>query len=257
RRDLRTGAGIERDHLDRRIVDLRQRGDRQLGDRDQPGEQDRGHHQRRRDRAQDERAGWAHRTAPPDPPAPVEPVEPAGAAEPAAGPAIVTGAPSRSLSKLLIATTAPGATPVIWVSSPATAPGVTPRRWTRPSSTTYTNARSALRWIAADGTAVAPRSVVTRSRAVPNWLGNSASSALSTRARSRTVPVVVSIWLSIAISCPLASRRACTRSSASTGRPAPWSGCARTSPRSSSEIANTTLIGWSCVITASTGPVLA
>ena len=49
-------ARIERHHLDRRIVDFGQRGQRQHAIRDDAREQDRDHQQRRRDRAQDEQA---------------------------------------------------------------------------------------------------------------------------------------------------------------------------------------------------------
>ncbi len=54
RHHVRAGAGIERRYLDRRIIDLGQRRERQEAVADQPGEQDRDHQQRRRDRPQDE-----------------------------------------------------------------------------------------------------------------------------------------------------------------------------------------------------------
>ena len=57
---VRAGAGIEREHLDGRIVDLRQRGDRQLPVRDEAGQQNADHQQRGRDRPQDERPRGAH-----------------------------------------------------------------------------------------------------------------------------------------------------------------------------------------------------
>ena len=56
---VRAGAGIEREHLDGRVVDLRQRGDRQLGEGDDADQQDGGHQQRGRDRPQNK---WARRT---------------------------------------------------------------------------------------------------------------------------------------------------------------------------------------------------
>ena len=60
RHDLRAGAGIEGEHLDGRIIHLRQRGDRQLLVRHGAGQQDRGHEQRGRNRPQDELAGQVH-----------------------------------------------------------------------------------------------------------------------------------------------------------------------------------------------------
>ena len=53
---VRAGARIERHHLDRRIVDFGQCGQRQHAVRDDPRQQDRDHQQRGRDRPQDERA---------------------------------------------------------------------------------------------------------------------------------------------------------------------------------------------------------
>ena len=44
---VRAGAGIEREHLDGRVVDLRQRRDRQLRVGDDADQQDRDHQQRR------------------------------------------------------------------------------------------------------------------------------------------------------------------------------------------------------------------
>ena len=57
RHDVRARAGIERHDLDRRIVDFRQRRDRQLPVRDDAGQQQPDHQQRGRDRPQDEGAG--------------------------------------------------------------------------------------------------------------------------------------------------------------------------------------------------------
>ena len=62
-RDVGTRPRIQRHHLYRRIVDLRQRRNRQHAVRDDAGEQDRQHQQRGRDRAQDERARRVHRNA--------------------------------------------------------------------------------------------------------------------------------------------------------------------------------------------------
>ncbi len=56
---VRAGSGIERKHLNGRVVDLRQCGDRQLRVGDDPYEHDRGHQQRGRDRPQNK---WARRT---------------------------------------------------------------------------------------------------------------------------------------------------------------------------------------------------
>ena len=63
--------------------------------------------------------------------------------------------------------------------------------------------------------------VSASSCALTNWLGNNALSALSNIARSFTVPVVVSIWLSTVASVPVASCVVLLRSNAVTGRVAP------------------------------------
>ena len=60
RHHVRARARIERQHLDGRVVDLRQRRDRQLAVGDDAGQQDRRHQQRGRDRPQDERARRIH-----------------------------------------------------------------------------------------------------------------------------------------------------------------------------------------------------
>ncbi len=95
------GAGIEREHLDGRVVDLRQRGDRQLEEGDDADEQNGGHQQRGGDRPQDEWAGWIH-----------------GAVVSAVPEVVgsltlerVTWEPFWSFSKLLLATTSPASMP--------------------------------------------------------------------------------------------------------------------------------------------------
>jgi hypothetical protein len=50
------------------------------------------------------------------------------------------------------------------------------------------------------------RFVSTQRRAFTNWLGKRAFSSLAKRALSRTVPVLGSIWLSMAARDPLANR---------------------------------------------------
>ena len=57
------GAGIEGQHLDGRVVDLRQRGDGQLREGHDPREQNRGHQQRGSDRPQNKWAGRTHGAA--------------------------------------------------------------------------------------------------------------------------------------------------------------------------------------------------
>ena len=57
---LRTGAGIEGLHLDGRVIDLGQGGDRQEAVGDDADQQDRGHQQRGRHGPQDEQGGGAH-----------------------------------------------------------------------------------------------------------------------------------------------------------------------------------------------------
>jgi len=54
------GAGVERDHLDRRVVDLGQRRQRQEAEGDDADQQDRRHQQRGRHRPLDEGLGRAH-----------------------------------------------------------------------------------------------------------------------------------------------------------------------------------------------------
>src|SRR6185503_10410005 len=61
---FRARARVEGHHEDRRVVDLRQRRKRQLAEGEQPGEHDRHHRERGRDRAQDEKARRIHRRAP-------------------------------------------------------------------------------------------------------------------------------------------------------------------------------------------------
>src|SRR4029079_18167731 len=74
---LRARARIDRLHLDRREVDLGQRGQRQEMKADQAAEHDRGHEQGRGDRPQDERPRRAHHRFPwPGPPGPLPPVLP-------------------------------------------------------------------------------------------------------------------------------------------------------------------------------------
>src|SRR4029077_3210896 len=55
-----TGPRIKREYLDGRIVHLRERGNRKLPVGHRPGQQNRGHEQRGRDRAQNKWPGWIH-----------------------------------------------------------------------------------------------------------------------------------------------------------------------------------------------------
>ena len=103
--------------------------------------------------------------------------------------------------------------------------------------------------MAATGTTMASFTVSTSRRTLTNWLGNSASSALSNMARSFTVPVVVSIWLSVVASLPWPSWFFCARSSAVTGRMAPSRRRLRTGGSASSGMVNITEIGWIWVMT--------
>ena len=61
--DIRTRAGIECEHLDGRIIDLRKRRDRQLAIGDESGQENGGHRQGRGDRPQNKEAGWVHELA--------------------------------------------------------------------------------------------------------------------------------------------------------------------------------------------------
>ena len=60
---IRGRARIERQHLNGRVIHLRQRGNRQLGVGDHAHQQNRGHQQRRGNRPQDEWARRAHGVA--------------------------------------------------------------------------------------------------------------------------------------------------------------------------------------------------
>src|SRR5581483_2134688 len=115
--DVGARAGIERDDLDRRVVDLGQRRRRQHPVGDDPREQHRDHQQRGRDRPQDEQTRRVH-PPPLRPPPPFRPSRPSPpplrGASPAGGaarPATSTLAPSRSLSAPSVTTTSPGLTP--------------------------------------------------------------------------------------------------------------------------------------------------
>ena len=80
-------------------------------------------------------------------------------------------------------------------------------------------------------------------RTLTNWFGKSALSSLANSARSLTVPVVVSIWLSKVRSFPVASFVFCARSQASTGTGVPDFSRATTCGRLSSGIGKITVIG--------------
>ena len=63
RYDIRAGAGIEGDHLDRRVVNLRQGRNGQLEISDQPSQENCGHQQRGSNRPQNEWPRWTHGAA--------------------------------------------------------------------------------------------------------------------------------------------------------------------------------------------------
>ncbi len=71
---------------------------------------------------------------------------------------------------------------------------------------------------AVTGTTTAPTRVSRPRRTLTNWLGNRAPSALANRALARTVPVVVSTWLSRVEKVPWPRVTLRVRSSAVTGR---------------------------------------
>ena len=115
-----------------------------------------------------------------------------------------------SLSTPSTTTTSPAARPLsITVWSPSLGPivdlaqqtstGLSPARRRRRTSSPGRAARPP--------SARSPRRarLSTSSRALTNWLGNSMLSSFSNIALSRTVPVVASTWLSMAISLPVAS----------------------------------------------------
>ncbi|MNP28006.1 hypothetical protein D3C76_1209470 [compost metagenome] len=86
-------------------------------------------------------------------------------------------------------------------------------------------------------------------RTLTNWLGNSVSSLFSKRALNFRVPVVVSIWLSILRSTPVACCFTSLRSQASTGRAAPVRKRLSTSGRLPWGKVKLTVIGWIWVMT--------
>ena len=65
---VRTGAGIKRLHLNGGVIDLRQRGNRQLPVGDEAHQQDADHQQRGRHRPQNKRPREVHRVVPRDAP---------------------------------------------------------------------------------------------------------------------------------------------------------------------------------------------
>src|SRR4029453_12836726 len=239
RHDVRVGAGVEGGHLDGRVVDLRQRRHRQLPVSERAGEQDGHHEQAGGHRPDDERPGQAHEW-------------PCSAAA-RAGVFGATGMPSRSESAPSTTTTSPGERPSsIDVSPPSLAPTCTGRACAvLPGVTTYTNGPCVPRRTATPGTRVAPRRTSSRSRALTNWFGKSASSSFGNCAFTFTVPVVGSIALSTVSTEPVARRRVPSRSKAWTsGGSPPWSR-ARRLGRSSSGTEKTTEIGWIWVIVTS------
>src|ERR1051325_3687708 len=105
------------------------------------------------------------------------------------------------------------------------------------------------RWSAALRMVTTPLRVSSSMRALTNWFGNSARSALGNFALSFTVPVVTSITLSTVRSSPAPSLTRNPRSQASTESLAlPFMRC-RTAGRLSCGSANTTVTGWISVIT--------
>ncbi|MNT41526.1 hypothetical protein D3C72_1778870 [compost metagenome] len=97
---------------------------------------------------------------------------------------------------------------------------------------------------------MASLSVSTRVRTLTNWLGNSMPSALGKTALSLTVPVVVSIWLSVVSSVPSPSWLRTWRSHACTGSFSPALSFFSTEGRLSSGMVYITAMGWICVISA-------
>src|SRR5262249_13985593 len=151
RHDRGARARVEREHLDDRIVDLRERGHRQLAIGDDAGEQDRDHQERGRDRAEDEEPG-IH-----------APGVGAGGCSfagrsgaPAVGSSVCTctALPARSLSTPFTTTSSPAVTPPSTATSvPSVGPGDSGRTSTVWSGfTAYTNVPCGPRWIAATGT---------------------------------------------------------------------------------------------------------
>ena len=121
---VRAGAWIESQHLDGRVINLRQGGNRQLGICNNTHQQDCRHQQRRGYRALDERPGWIHGARLPT-------VFSGGACF-----AATTLLPACNLSKLLVATTSPGLIPVTEVMPPSATPVVILRTLTTPFAIT-------------------------------------------------------------------------------------------------------------------------
>ena len=118
RHHVGAGAGVEGDHLDGGVIDLRQGGDRQLLIGHAAGQEDANHEKRGSNRPEDKRPGGTHFFFPPALAPALEP-EPAGASANCA----LTWVPSCSLSTPVMTRTSPGATPlVISVSLPSVTP---------------------------------------------------------------------------------------------------------------------------------------
>src|SRR5207302_5071101 len=116
--DVRAGAGVKSQHLDRRIVDLRQGGNGKLAIGDDAREQNRNHQQRGGDRPQDEEAGGVHcvfRAPPPPPPARRPPPAPPP-------PPPSTSPCGWSPSAPPVTTSSPGSTPVTTAVAPSLSP---------------------------------------------------------------------------------------------------------------------------------------
>src|SRR6266404_2225184 len=164
RHDVRTGAGIEGEHLDGGIIDLRQRGNGQLTVGDGAGQHDGRHQQRRRDGPE---------ASPP-------------------GVLTCTVLPARSLSTPSMTITSPADKPASIAASVAdVGPRVTWRTSTVWSGfTVYTNEPCGPRWIPASGTMTAPFLTSSSRRAFTNWFGKSTSSSFGKIAFRRVVPVL-------------------------------------------------------------------
>src|SRR5205085_7417969 len=246
-------ARIEGEYLDGRVIDLRQRRDRQLAIRDHANEQQRDHQQRSRNRPQDEKARRVH---PPSferwrPPPALPGAAPAGGLISGRAEATSTCAPGRKRSTPSVTIVSPGRRPsaIAW-RWPSRGPSFTGRKATVLSDcTTYTNIPCAPRCTAAAGTITASRSVSSFMRTLTNWFGKRPRSSFANCAFSFTVPVCGSTWLSAEARLPAASFAFCSRSQASTGI---WSpDCTRfiTAGRRSCGTVKTTATGSSCVMT--------
>ena len=220
---LAPGSSVVTD--DRRVVDLRQRRDRQLPVADDAGDEHADHQQRRADRPADERLGDVHfgslrsraasrrrrRRDPRRCRPPRRRRRPAGAR--------VTRAPGRSWFCPSVTTSSPASSPLPMSASVALdacrsgSASPAPCRRRRPRRRTSPAGRAGP---PPPARPARPSCMPSRSRVFTNWLGHSVCAGLGKIAFRRIVAVFWLIWLSTSASVAGAERCAPSRLSAST-----------------------------------------